>query len=115
MDNEVIAWYSQGALTRERLQSAINEAMTAFVADDEDLSQLGLSRAQLGTTRFVVTEEGGFIAEAILLGIAIGAGGNIASDVAKALWKKLLERIKDEEGEDAVGPEKQPGRKDDRE
>lgn len=105
----VIAWYSQGALTGRRLQSAIDEAMQAVKADEAELSRLSLSKDDLLSVHFEVTEEGGFIAEGILLAIAIGAGSNLASDAAKALWNKVLKKIRDKHGDDAVGPEKKPG------
>jgi len=57
-----------------------------------------------------VKEEGGFIAEGILLAIVVGAGSNLAADAAKALWNKVLERIRDKR--DAVGPEEKPGGED---
>ena len=107
--NAVIAQYSQGALTGRNLQAAIDEAMEAIAADDAELSQLSLSKDELLTVRFEVKEEGGFIAEGILLAIAIGAGSNLAADATKALWSKVLKRIKNKRGGDAVGPEKKPG------
>jgi hypothetical protein len=112
MSAEVIAWYGQGALAGQSLQSAIDEAMEAIAADDAELSRLGLSKAQFLTLHFEVKEEGGFIAEGILLAIAIGAGGNIAADAAKALWDKVLKQVRRKRGDDAVGPEKKPGRED---
>jgi hypothetical protein len=105
VSTEIIAWYSQGALTGARLQDAIDEAMSTMAVDDVEISQLGLDEADLRTARFTVKEEGGFVAEGILLAIAIGAGGNITADVAKALWNKVLKRVKEERGADAVGPE----------
>lgn len=108
MDTKVIARYSQGALTGQRLQSAIDEAMAAVAADDEELSRLGLSKDEFLAVRFEVREEGGFIAEGILLAIAVGAGGNLAADAAKALWNEVLGRVRDRRGDDAVGPEKKP-------
>jgi hypothetical protein len=41
MNAEVIARYGQGALTGQRLQSAIDEAMEAIAADDAELSRNG--------------------------------------------------------------------------
>jgi len=110
--NAVIAQYSQGALTGQDLQAAIDEAMEAIAADDAEISRLGLSKDELLTVRFEVKEEGGFIVEGILLAIAVGAGGNLAADATKALWNKVLKKIKDRRGDDAVGPEKKPGRDD---
>jgi hypothetical protein len=110
--NSVIARYSQGALTGRHLQSAIDEAMQAVAADDAELSRLGLSKDEFLSVRFEVTEPGGFIAEGILLAIAVGAGSNLAADAAKALWNKVLKRIRDKHGDDAVGPEKKPGPED---
>lgn len=49
MSTEVVAWYRQGALTGQRLLSAIDEAMEAIAADDAELSRLGLSKAELLT------------------------------------------------------------------
>lgn len=107
--NAVIAQYSQGALTGRDLQAAIDEAMEAIAADGAELSRLNLSMDEFLTVRFEVKEEGGFIAEGILLAIAIGAGSNLASDATKALWSKVLKRIKNKRGDNAVGPEKKPG------
>ena len=73
---------------------------------------LGISKAELLTAHFEVNEEGGFVAEGILLAIVIGAGGNLTADTAKAVWNKILKRIRDKRGDDAVGPEKKPGRED---
>ena len=109
--NAVIARYSQGAMTGLRLQSAIDEAVKAIAADDAELSRLGLSRDELLTVHFEVKEEGGFIAEGILLAIVVGAGSNLAADAAKAFWNKVLERIRDKR-DDAVGPEEKPGGED---
>jgi hypothetical protein len=110
--NAVIARYSQGALTGQRLQSAIDEAMKAIAADDAELSRLGLSKDELLTVHFEVKEEGGFIGEGILLAIAVGAGSKLAADAAKALLNKVLKRIRDKRGDDAVGPEEKPGGED---
>ena len=103
MNSGVIAWYGQGALTGRRLQSAIDEAMQAVGADDAELSRLGLSKDDFLSVHFKVTEEGGFIVEGILLAIAIGAGGNLAFGAAKGLWNKVLKRIRDKHGDDAMG------------
>src|ERR1700730_14722611 len=65
--NSVIARYSQGALTGWDLQAAMDEAMEAIAADDTELAQLSLSKDEFLTMRFEVKEEGGFIAEGILL------------------------------------------------
>jgi hypothetical protein len=112
MSAEVIAWYRQGALTGRGLQSAIDEAMEVIAADDAELSRLGLSKAEFLAVHFEVKEEGGFVVEGILLAIAVGAGGNIASDAVTALWKKVLKQVRRKSGDDAVGPEKEPGRDD---
>jgi hypothetical protein len=112
MSAEVVALYRQGALTGQRLQSAIDEAMEAIAADDTELSRLGLSKAELLTVHFEVKEEGGFVPAAILLAIAVGAGGNLTADAAKALWNKVLEQVRHKRGDDAVGPETKPERED---
>jgi hypothetical protein len=109
MNAEVIARYRQGALPGRSLQSAVDEAMEAITADDAELSRLGLSKRDLRTLHFKVREEGGFIAESILLAIGVGAGGNIAGDAAKVLWNKVLKRVRQKHGDDAVGPEQKPG------
>jgi hypothetical protein len=101
----VIARYSPGALTGRSLQAAIEEAVGEISADDAELSRLGISKDELLTVRFEVKEEGGFVAEGILLAIAIGAGSNLAADATKALWNKVLKKIRDKRGDDAVGPE----------
>ena len=105
MHTQAVAWYSQGALTGMRLQTALNDAMSTLSGDDVDLPGLGLGEADLREARFTVQEEGGFIVEGILLAIAIGAGGNITADAAKALWGIVLRRVRDKYGDDAVGPE----------
>ncbi len=112
MNAEVIAQYSQGALTGRRLQSAINEAMEAIAADNAELLRLGLSKAEFLKVHFEVKEEGGFVAEGILLAIVVGAGGNLAAGAAKNLWNKVLKKIRDKRGYDAVGLEKEPDRGD---
>ncbi len=108
MDAEVIARYRQGALPGRSLQSAIDEAIEDIAADDAELSRLGLGREELLATHFEVVEEGGFIAEGILLAIAVGAGGNLTADMTKALWNRILKRVRQKRGDDAVGPEKKP-------
>jgi hypothetical protein len=108
MNTELITRYRQGALSGRSLQTAIDEAMEAIAADSAELSRLGLSKEELLTVRFEVKEEGGFVAEGILLAIAVGAGGNIASDMARTLWSKVLKRVRQKRGDDAVGPEKKP-------
>jgi hypothetical protein len=108
MNTGVITRYRQGALPGRSLQSAIDEAMEAMAADGAELSRLGLSTEEFLTVHFEVKEEGGFVAEGILLAIAVGAGSNIASDMAKALWNKVLKRVRQKRGDDAVGPEKKP-------
>lgn len=110
MNSGIIAWYTQGALTDTRLQSAIDEAMTAIAADEVELRDLGLTRADLAAERFEVKPAGGIIVEGILLAIAVGAAGNLSADVTKALWAKVLKRVKTEKGDDAIGPEQQPRR-----
>jgi hypothetical protein len=109
MDTEVITQYWQGALPGRSLQSAIDEAMDAIAADDAELTRLGLSKDELLTVHFEVKEEGGFIGEGILLAIAVGTASKLAADATKALWSKVLKRIRDKRGDDAVGPEKKPG------
>jgi hypothetical protein len=105
MDAQAVAWYTQGALTGMRLQAAIDEAARTLSSDNAGFSKLGLNDTDLREVRFIVQEEGGFIAEGIILAIAIGAGGNISADAAKALWRAVLKRVKDKHGDDAVGPE----------
>jgi len=109
MNTEVITRYRQGALPGWSLQSAIDEAMEVIAADGAELSRLGLSEEEFLAVHFEVKEEGGFVAEGILLAVAVGGGGNIASDVARALWDKVLKRVRQRRGDDAVGPEEQPG------
>jgi hypothetical protein len=111
MNTEVIARYRQGALPGRSLQSAIENAMEAIAADDAEVSRLGLSREEVLAVRFEVKEEGGFVAEGILLAVAVGAGSNLTADVAKALWSKVLKRVRQKRGDDAVGPEEKPGQR----
>lgn len=108
MSTEVITRYRQGVLPGRSLQSAIDEAMGAIAADGAELSRLGLSKEEFLTARFEVREEGGFVAEGILLAIAAGAGGNIASDVVRALWNEVVKRVRQKRGDDVVGPEVKP-------
>jgi hypothetical protein len=104
-NSEVVALYTQGALTGGRLQAAIDDALGSISFDDIESSRLGIREEELRAVRFTVDEEGGFIAEAILLAIVAGAAGNLTSDAVKAVWGKVLERVKDKHGDDAVGPQ----------
>src|SRR5262245_18541094 len=97
METDVIGYYHQGALTGEDLQSAIDQELNELLAEDEALA-----------VRFEVAQPGVFIAEGIIIAIAIGAGSNLAADVAKAIWTKVLKRVKAAHGEDAIGPEADP-------
>jgi hypothetical protein len=105
MAANIIGRYEQGALTGARLQAAINEAMTDLAADKGELAKIGISSTQLRVAHFTVEQEGGFIAEGILIAIAIGAGSNLTADAAKALWSAVLKRVKHDRGDDAVGAE----------
>ena len=109
MVTETIALYSQGTLSREQLQAAVDEAKKALAADDAELSRLGLSRDEVQTVRFEVKSSGGFVVAGVVLAIAIGAGGNLAADAVKGLWGAVLKRVKDDKADDAVGPEQKPG------
>jgi hypothetical protein len=108
MESDVIAYYHQGALTGEDLQAAIDSALLELSSVDVELGQFQRNSDDTHKVRFVVVQEGGFIAEGILIGIAIGAGSNITADAVKALWEKVLKRVKASHGGDAVGPE-EPG------
>jgi hypothetical protein len=98
MDTDVIGYYHQGALTGEDLQFAIDQELNELVAEDEALA-----------VRFEVVQPGGFIGEDIIIQIAVnaggGAGGVIALGTAKAIWAKVLKRVKATRGDDAIGPE----------
>ncbi len=104
METDFIAYYHQGALTGEDLQSAIDSALLELSSLDAELGHQ-LNSHDAHKVRFVVVQEGGFIAEGILIGIAIGAGANLTADAVKALWEKVLKRVKASHGGDAVGPE----------
>ena len=97
METDVIGYYHQGALTGEDLQSAINQELNELLAADEGFA-----------VRFEVVQPGGFIGEAIIIAIAIGAGSNLAADAAKAMWAKVLKKVKAAHGDDAIGPEADP-------
>jgi len=98
MEPEIIAYYRQGAFTREDLQSAINEEVGRLQAEDKALDEKY-------PTPFEVIGAGGFIAEGIIIAIAVGAGSNLAADAAKAVWDKVLKKIRAAHGDDVIGPE----------
>lgn len=104
MGCKVIAHYRQGALTGGSLQRAIDDVMSGLSTADPEISRLGVNETDLRSARFAVKEEGGFIAEGIILSIAIGASSSITADIAKALWTKILRTVKAECGDDAIGP-----------
>jgi hypothetical protein len=98
METDVIYYYYQGALTGEDLQSAIDEELANLVAEDGELG-----------VRFEVVQPGGFVGEDIIIQIAVNAGGTAGGAVglgaAKAIWGKVLKRVKAARGDDAIGPE----------
>jgi hypothetical protein len=108
MSDQIVVWCEQGVLTRGQLQAAIGEATAELATDEGELGRLGISQAELENAHLAVQQEGGFIAEGILLAIAIGAGGNLAADAGKGLISAILKRVKERHGDDAVGQEKQP-------
>lgn len=112
MKTDVIAYYHQGAITGEDLQSAIDSALLEISSLDAEVEQLQLNADNAHKMRFIVIQEGGFIAEGILIGIAIGAGSNLSTDAVKALWAKVLKRVKASHGGDAVGSEASETRRD---
>ena len=112
MADVVIGWYAQGALTGDRLQQSINEATNSLAADEDEIARLGVGPADVAAVRFVVKQEGGFIAEGILIAILSGAGASLTADALKAVWGAVLKRVKHEQGEDAIGPEKRLDRRD---
>jgi len=113
MADHIVTWYEQGVLTAGQLQAAVDEAVAELAGNPDELAQLGISPGELAGTRVVVQQEGGFIVEGILLAIAIGAGGNLAADASKALVNAIVKRVRNHHGDDAVGPEKQPGDEED--
>ena len=71
MATEKIGTFHQGTLTGTELQDALTEAWAEIARDPAMLAELGVDSQAASTATFSVDEEGGFIAEGILLGIFI--------------------------------------------
>ncbi|MCA1706657.1 MAG: hypothetical protein LC808_26690, partial [Actinobacteria bacterium] len=74
------------------------------LADAADLAETGTDATQTRGLRFEVHEGPGIDPTTILLTIAIGAASNLTADAAKAVWAKVLKRVRKKQGDDAVGP-----------
>jgi len=107
MTETVIARYAQGALTGRQLQSEIDRALESISQDPEALNELQLDAASVRSADFKVKEEGGFDPASILLAIALGMASGMAWDGTKLLWRKVAEKVKEENGDDAIGPEQE--------
>jgi hypothetical protein len=104
-EDDVIATFEQGALTGSQLQRAIDEAHAALIADEEELHRLGLDPEAAASVRFRVEEGAGVDAGSVTLAIAIGAASTLLADAVKAMLKTVLDRVRKDKGDDAVGAE----------
>jgi hypothetical protein len=105
MADIVVGLYAQGALTGDRLQESIDRAMNSLATDEDELARLGVTPTDVRGTNFSVKQEGGFIAEGVLIAIVSGAGASLTADAVKAVWGAILKRVKQDRGEDAIGSE----------
>lgn len=105
MTTEKIGTFHQGTLTGPELRDAVAEAWAEIARDPDLLAELGVDSKTASTVTFSVDEEGGFVAEGILLGIAIGWAGGAAWDGTKKLSKLIAAKVRARHGEDAIGDE----------
>jgi hypothetical protein len=105
MTTEKIGTYRQGTLTGTELQDAVAEAWAEIAGDPDLLAELGVDSQTASTATFSVEEEGGFIAEGILLGIAIAWAGEAAWEGTKKMSELIVTKVRARHGEDAIGEE----------
>jgi hypothetical protein len=105
MTTEKIGTFRQGTLTGSELQDAVAEAWAEIAKDPDLLAELDVDSQTASTVTFSVDEEGGFVAEGILLGIAVGWAGGAAWDGTKKLSKLIVTKVRARRGEDAIGDE----------
>jgi hypothetical protein len=105
MATEKIGTFRQGTLTGAELQDAVAEAWAEIVEDPDMLAELGVDSETASTAKFSVDEEGGFIAEGILLGIVIAWAGEAAWEGTKKLSELVVTKVRARHGEDAIGDE----------
>jgi hypothetical protein len=101
----VVAEFRQGALTGDELEDAIAVAVEQLADDDAAIADLGVDADEVRAVGFVVSESAGMDPASIILMIAIGAASSLTADAVKAVLGKVLRRVRDEHGEDAVGAE----------
>jgi hypothetical protein len=105
MATEKVGIFYQGTLTGSELQDAVAEAWADIARNPNTLSEFGINSETATTPTFSVEEEGGFVAEGILLAIFIGWAGGAAWDGTKKLNKLIVTKVRERHGEDAIGDE----------
>lgn len=105
MVTEEIGIFYQGTLTGVELQDAVAEAWAEIARNRDELAELGVDSEIASTATFSVDEEGGFIVEGILLGIAIAWAGEAAWEGTKKMSELIVTKVRAKHGEDAIGDE----------
>jgi hypothetical protein len=105
MATEEIGIFYQGTLTGAELQDAVAEAWAEIARSQDALAELGVDSETAATATFSVDEEGGFVVEGILLGIAIAWAGEAAWEGTKKLSELIVTKVRARHGEDAIGDE----------
>jgi hypothetical protein len=114
MADYLIGTFAIGAIPGAELNDALNEAVAEIAKDPSEvnaLADLGVSRDALSGVQFRVDPTAGFVAETIILAIAIDAAGELTVDGIKALWRMVNRRVKKKKGDDAIGDEEDPKQK----
>jgi hypothetical protein len=105
MPTTKIGTFYQGTLTGTELQDAVAEAWAEIERDPDMLVELGVDSQTASTATFSVDEEGGFVAEGILLGIVIAWAGEAAWEGTKKMSTLIVTKVRARHGEDAIGDE----------
>jgi hypothetical protein len=103
MTTKQIGTFRQGVLTGPELQDAVAVAWSEIADDPGALAELGIDARTASSVTFSVKEEGGFIAEGILLGILVAWAGEAAWEGTKKASGLIVAKVRQRHGEDAIG------------
>jgi len=103
MTETLVSTYQQGTLTAEQLQAEIDSALAEILAEDGSDGKFGISRNDADSVRIAVEGEGGFDPASVLITIAVSFATGMASEGGKTLLRKILERVRQRRGDDALG------------
>ena len=95
--------YRQGTLTADELRVEIDQARTEIITDEQALQEMGITRADAEPVGFNVAGDGGFDPATVLIAISISFTTGAASEAGKVLLRKVLARIREKHGDDALG------------